>query len=105
MTIYNEKQYMSVSLIKERDPVIQLNIAETKNELENHLIISLDRKGGGSFTSIHEIYGSLSAKMHEILSVVADKDLEAVSEELLDLACVAFWGAASINQKIGKYGK
>jgi len=96
---------MANSLIKKRDPITQLNIVGVKDDFERALQKAINKKGGGAFASCHEIYGALAEEMKELLDEIHHGDVSSASEELLDIAVIALWGAASINQKIGKYEK
>ncbi len=60
---------------------------------------AIKQKGSGSYSSIHEILGLLTEEYHEIIDAVHKKDVKDVKSELIDVAIVALWGVASINQE------
>jgi len=91
---------MGKSLIVDREQIKESILEKTRGDLQRSLEKAIERKGGGSFSSVHEIYGALAEEVHEVLEAIHDKDPQAVREELIDIAIVAFWGIASINQKI-----
>ncbi|NJO90397.1 MAG: hypothetical protein HC831_16680 [Chloroflexia bacterium] len=68
--------------------------------MEKALERATEKKRRRIFCFSHEILGALSEEMLEFQEEVHHKDMEAVRAELLDIAVVAFWGVASLNQKI-----
>ncbi len=56
------------------------------------------KKGLGSFSSKHEIYGALAEEVYEVLQAIhVNASGETIGNELMDIAVVCLFGVASID--------
>jgi len=66
--------------------------------LQEQLDESMVKHGSGTFVSAHESLGVLTEEFHELVEAVRANDAEAVLHELGDIALVAVFAMASIEQ-------
>lgn len=92
-------------LLSKRDPIIQKSIIETKEAFETNLRKMIGKHGDDSFASVQEMHGALSEELLGVLQSIQGNDIQSVRDKLLDVAVVAFWGVASIDQKLERNGK
>lgn len=93
------------NLINKREVITEDNLNHTLAELEALINKNIKKNNFLSFLSAHEIYGYLAEEMKKIMDEIHEGDLDSLSQKLMDSAVIAFWGAACINQKLGKYGE
>ena len=70
-------------------------LKETLSLLERKLARRLHEKGWGALVSTHEVWGVVDEENNELKDAVHDNDVDAVREELLDIAVAALFGHAS----------
>lgn len=81
---------------------IQLNekqISEAINKIQQQLIITLDKKGYGTFASSHEILGIITEEYKEFIDAVHNNNYYEISNEIIDLAVVCIFGLTCIDQR------
>lgn len=80
-----------------RENVTSEEINKILKIFKEHYEEQVRRKGSGAFASRHEIYGVLSEEVFEVLqNLHGDSTNDDFIYELLDVAVVCLFGAASI---------
>jgi uncharacterized protein (UPF0297 family) len=74
---------------------IKLSIEEFVNKLYE----TLNKKGYGTFSSIHEISGILREEYLEFDDSIHNNDHKKIVDELFDIAVVAVFGISCIKSK------
>jgi len=72
-----------------------------ENEFKTHIQKILEKKGLGTFSSIHEISGALTEEYDEFKDSVHTR--KQMKLELLDIATVCFFAIACINSNTLDY--
>ena len=86
---------MGVSMI--RIPVEKKHIDAVLDSLRHEIQHRIEKHGDGAFASPHECLGVLREEYREYEDEVIANDLGKQADELIDTACVAIWGVASID--------
>ncbi len=80
-----------------REQITSNNIERALNNISIHTNYTLQEKGKGTFSSIHEILGVLEEEYSEIKEAVHKNNYKAIELELLDLATTCQFAIACIN--------
>lgn len=81
-----------------RKSIDQNNVSNAINQLKEHLIKILSRKGTKTFASRHEVMGLLLEEFNELERANHKDDNDEFKYELLDLAATAIFAIACVDQ-------
>ena len=77
---------------------------EVTEEIHRQVRRRLDQHGFRKASSIHEIMGILEEEVREAWDEVRHNDLQALRQELLDIAVACTYGVVSIDSMFGEDG-
>lgn len=81
-----------------RESIDQDNVSNAINQLNEHLIKILSKKGTKTFASRHEVMGLLLEEFNELERANHKDDNDEFKYELLDLAATAIFAIACVDQ-------
>ncbi len=82
-----------------RDILDETNIESATEDLLDLINRKLKKKGWGAAVSPHEVYGLVDEEREELLHALWENDKKGFNKELLDVACAAIYGLASLRAK------
>jgi NTP pyrophosphatase (non-canonical NTP hydrolase) len=80
-----------------RPQITDDTIATANHLLQLQLKLQLEKKGGGTWVSSHEILGIITEEYYELIEAVKNNNEHRIKAELLDLGVAVLFAVACIN--------
>jgi NTP pyrophosphatase (non-canonical NTP hydrolase) len=81
----------------ERDRISRVAIMSALKQIAEHTEEELEKKGYGTYASIHEVLGVVTEEYIEMSEAVHKNDHTALKEELLDIATACHFAIACLD--------
>ena len=83
--------------MSDREKISDTRLAVTLQNFNAQLKKRLQEKGHGTFTSRHEILGTITEEYQELIEAIQKLPLANVRDELFDIAVACVFGVACIE--------